>query len=151
MQKFFSSRQASRLVQVTPRQLTYWRKTGLVAPSHQTPGGHARYSFTDLISLKTAKRLIDAGVSVQQIRKSLSSLTSLLPSLNRPLTELSLIATGDIILVFHEGSTFEAISGQEWIFPLAQLQDDIEKMHPETSSIQEELFPMLDIAGGSFS
>lgn len=130
----YTSRQAIAITGVTHRQLAYWRKTGLIVPSHQTQGGHARYSFADLVAIKAAKQLIDAGVSVQRLRKSVTALTQLLPNLDKPLTELSLVATGDVVLIFHQGAAFEALSGQEWILPIAQLQRNIERRFPTVSS-----------------
>lgn len=111
---------------ISRRQLQYWAQTGLVAPSFETPGGHGRYSFEDLVALKTAKRLIDAGVSVQRIRSSILALKKLLPSVKRPLAELVLIATGDVVLAFRDGAAFEAISGQEWVFEVARFQREVD-------------------------
>ena len=147
----YTSRLACEITGVSHRQLNYWRKSGLLGPSQFTEGGHARYSFTDLVALKTAKQLLDAGVSLQKIRKSISSLIAYLPTLERPLTELSLIATGDIILVLHEGSAFEALSGQEWIFPIARMQRDIERLHRKDNQlqVQTELFPDTDAGNSS--
>jgi DNA-binding transcriptional MerR regulator len=98
----------------------------LVAPTAQTPGGHGRYTFEDLVALKTAKRLIDAGVSVQRIRKSIAALQKILPTVRRPLAELILVATGDVVLAFQDGTAFDAVSGQEWVFEVAQLQREVE-------------------------
>ena len=58
-----------KIIGISRRQLQYWAQTDLVRPSARTPGGHARYAFEDLVALKAAKRLIDAGVSVQRIRR----------------------------------------------------------------------------------
>jgi len=113
------------LLRISRRQLHYWASTGLVRPSARTPGGHARYSFEDLVALKTAKRLLDAGVSLQRIRASIQRLRSLLPNVTRPLVELVLVTTGDVVLAFHQGSAVDAISGQEWMFPVAQLERDV--------------------------
>jgi DNA-binding transcriptional MerR regulator len=138
----FSSKQAASISGLSQRQLLYWRKTGLVIPSHQTRGGHSRYTFTDLLALKTSKRLIDAGVSVQRIRECIQSLLQLLPKLNQPLNECSLVVTGDVVLVFHNGTAFEALTGQEWVFPVAELVRDIEQFSPTGvhSPLQGELF-----------
>lgn len=119
----FSSQQVSRLIGVSLRQLNYWRKTDLVAPSRKTRGGHARYSFNDLVALKAVCQLIKSGVSLQQIRQNIVSLLRFLPTLDRPLSEISLVATGDVVLVFHQGSVFEALSGQEWVLEIADLQE----------------------------
>lgn len=56
---------------ITYRQLDYWARTGLVVPSVRsaTGSGSARlYSFRDVLVLKVVKRLLDTGVSLQQIR-----------------------------------------------------------------------------------
>jgi DNA-binding transcriptional MerR regulator len=118
----FSTRQVCRITGLSARQLGYWRKTGLLSPAMQTHGGHARYSFADLVSLKTASRLIDAGVSVQRIRQCLLSLSRFLPNTDTPLQELSLVATGDVVLVLRSDAAFDALTGQEWILHVADLE-----------------------------
>jgi len=123
--EFYRSRDIAQLLGISRRQLQYWAQTGLLHPSRQTRGGHYRYSFQDLVALKAAKRLIDAGVSVQRIRKSISALQQMLPTVRRPLAELVLVATGDLVLVFHEGAAFEAISGQEWVLEVAEFQREV--------------------------
>jgi hypothetical protein len=80
-----------------------------------------------LVALKAAKRLIDSGVSVQRIRKSIRALRGLLPTVQRPLAELVLVATGDVVLAFRNGTAFDAVSGQEWVFEVAQFQREIEE------------------------
>ena len=122
MDQGFSTRQVCSITGLSARQLGYWRKTGLLFPAMQTSGGHARYSFVDLVSLKTASRLIDAGVSVQRIRQCLQSLSRFLPNSDTPLQELSLVATGDVVLVLRSGFAFEPLTGQEWIFHVADLE-----------------------------
>lgn len=136
----YSCQQVMRITELTRRQLTYWRNTGLIVPQAHTAGGHARYTFADLLALKTAKKLIDAGVSVQRIRKSIVSLTSFLPSCTAPLSELSLVATGDMILVLHRETAFEALTGQEWIYPVAELEQEAARCRGITEPEQVALF-----------
>ena len=121
----FKTSEVVDLLDLSRRQLQYWAKTGLVEPSARTPGGHHRYDFNDLVALKATRRLIDAGVSVQKIRKSVGALRELLPQVGRPLSELVLVATGDVVLVFHDETVFEAITGQEWVFPVAAFQREV--------------------------
>lgn len=138
----FSSRQVCKITGLSARQLRYWQQTGLLSPAEITQGGHARYSFTDLIALKSARRLLDAGVSLQRIRKCLHSLTRFLPQSQTPLRELSLVVTGDVVLVLHAAGAFDAVSGQEWVLPVADILQEIEALqatdiaHPK----QWELF-----------
>ena len=116
----------AKIIGISRRQLQYWDETDLVRPGARTPGGHARYAFEDLVALKTAKRLIDAGVSVQRIRKSIRALREILPAVERPLAEVVLVTTGDVVLTFQDGTAFDAVSGQEWVFEIAQLQREVD-------------------------
>jgi DNA-binding transcriptional MerR regulator len=62
---------ACNVAGITYRQLDYWARTGLVEPTVRTAGGSGTqrlYSFRDVLLLKVIKRLLDAGVSLQQIR-----------------------------------------------------------------------------------
>jgi DNA-binding transcriptional MerR regulator len=62
---------ASAAAGITYRQLDYWARTGLVVPEIRGADGSGTqrlYSFRDILLLKVIKRLIDAGISLQQIR-----------------------------------------------------------------------------------
>lgn len=126
-----------QIVQVSRRQLQYWAQTDLIRPSDKTPGGHGRYTFEDLVTLKAAKRLIDAGVSVQRIRKSISALRRLLPTVREPLAELVLVATGDVVLAFKDGTAFDALSGQEWVFEVARFQREVDAWRSATGRVPQ--------------
>lgn len=68
---------ACRAAGITYRQLDYWARTGLVEPSIRTAtgSGTARlYGFRDVLVLKVVKRLLDTGVSLQQIRVAVGHL-----------------------------------------------------------------------------
>ncbi len=123
--RVYRTQEVVQILGISRRQLQYWAQTDLVKPSEKTPGGHYRYTFGDLISLKATKRLIDAGISVQSIRSSIGALRRMLPRIERPLSQLTLVATGDVVLVLHDGSAFEAISGQEWVFEVAKFETEL--------------------------
>lgn len=62
---------------ITYRQLDYWARTGLVDPTVRSATGSGTqrlYSFKDILLLKIIKRLLDAGVSLQQIRVAIDHL-----------------------------------------------------------------------------
>ncbi|CAL8977325.1 putative HTH-type transcriptional regulator [Cellulomonas sp. T2.31MG-18] len=68
---------ACKAAGITYRQLDYWARTGLVEPSVRpaTGSGTQRlYSFRDILVLKVVKRLLDTGVSLQQIRTAVGHL-----------------------------------------------------------------------------
>jgi DNA-binding transcriptional MerR regulator len=68
---------ACRAAGITYRQLDYWARTGLVEPSirgAKGSGSQRLYSFRDILVLKVVKRLLDTGVSLQQIRTAIQAL-----------------------------------------------------------------------------
>ena len=69
--------QVCSIVGITYRQLDYWARTGLVEPSIRAAhgsGSQRLYSFRDILVLKIVKRLLDAGVSLQNIRVAVDQL-----------------------------------------------------------------------------
>lgn len=64
---------------ISYRQLDYWARTGLLEPSIRTAAGSGSarlYGFQDILVLKIIKRLLDAGVSLQNIRTAVEHLRS---------------------------------------------------------------------------
>jgi DNA-binding transcriptional MerR regulator len=62
---------------ITYRQLDYWARTDLVVPTIRSAtgsGSQRLYSFKDILVLKVVKRLLDAGVSLQNIRIAVDAL-----------------------------------------------------------------------------
>ena len=62
---------------ISYRQLDYWDRTGLVQPSVRGAAGSGSqrlYAFRDILVLKLVKRLLDTGVSLQQIRIAVDQL-----------------------------------------------------------------------------
>ena len=68
---------AARVAGITYRQLDYWARTELVTPSIQRASGSGSqrlYSFRDVLVLKLVKRLLETGISLQQIRVAIDQL-----------------------------------------------------------------------------
>lgn len=68
---------ACKAAGITYRQLDYWARTQLVEPTVRSASGSGTqrlYSFRDVLVLKIVKRLLDTGVSLQQIRSSVEHL-----------------------------------------------------------------------------
>lgn len=62
---------------ITYNQLDYWARTGLVEPSVRPAhgsGSQRLYGFRDILTLKVIKRLLDTGISLQQIRAAVTYL-----------------------------------------------------------------------------
>jgi DNA-binding transcriptional MerR regulator len=105
---------------ITYRQLDYWARTGLVEPTvrNATGSGTQRlYSFRDILILKVIKRLIDAGISLQQIRAAIEHLRARGVD---DLTQVTLMSDG--VSVFECTSDDEVIDllrGGQGVFGIA--------------------------------
>src|SRR5215467_7315703 len=85
-----------RTIGITYRQLDYWARTGLVTPSIREAGGSGTqrlYSFQDMLVLRIIKKLLDAGVGLQQIRKAVEYLKEM----KQPLHSVTLMSDGNRI------------------------------------------------------
>ena len=68
---------AARAAGITYRQLDYWARTELVVPTVRDASGSGSqrlYGFQDILVLKLVKRLLDTGISLQQIRAAVEQL-----------------------------------------------------------------------------
>jgi DNA-binding transcriptional MerR regulator len=68
---------AARAAGITYRQLDYWARTALVEPTVRGAAGSGSqrlYGFRDILVLKLVKRLLDTGISLQQIRTAINQL-----------------------------------------------------------------------------
>lgn len=75
----FRGATAARAAGITYRQLDYWARTGLVEPTVRSAtgsGSQRLYGFRDILVLKLVKRLLDTGISLQQIRTAVAQLAA---------------------------------------------------------------------------
>lgn len=96
---------AARAAGITYRQLDYWARTGLVEPAVRGASGSGSqrlYGFRDILVLKIVKRLLDTGVSLQQIRTATDVLRS------RGVDDLA-----NITLISDGASVYECTSADE--------------------------------------
>ncbi|SDD46742.1 MerR HTH family regulatory protein [Rhodococcus tukisamuensis] len=96
---------ACQIAGITYRQLDYWARTSLVVPSIRGAAGSGSqrlYSFKDILVLKIVKRLLDTGISLQNIRVAVDHLRKR--------------GVGDLakITLFSDGTTvYECTSAEE--------------------------------------
>ncbi len=96
---------ACQIAGITYRQLDYWARTSLVVPSIRGAvgsGSQRLYSFKDILVLKIVKRLLDTGISLQNIRVAVDHLRK------RGVEDLAKIT------LFSDGTTvYECTSAEE--------------------------------------
>ena len=105
---------------ITYRQLDYWARTGLVVPTVRsaTGSGTARlYSFRDVLLLKIIKRLLDAGVSLQQIRIAIDHLRE---RGTEDLTQVTLMSDGASVYECRSADeVIDLLQGGQGVFGIA--------------------------------
>jgi tetratricopeptide (TPR) repeat protein len=106
----YSVRDVERVLQLAPDTTRSLIRAGFVRPA-RGPRREYRFSFQDLIVLRTARALIEAKIPRQRIRRSLESLRRSLPE-SMPLSGLAISAVGDRVVVRDGTSQWQADSGQ---------------------------------------
>jgi DNA-binding transcriptional MerR regulator len=109
-----------RVVGISYRQLDYWARTELVTPSIREAGGSGTqrlYSFQDLVLLRLIKSLLDAGVSLQQIRKAIEYLRE---NESNELTGITLMSDGHTIYACSSpGEIMDLLKRGQGVFGIA--------------------------------
>jgi DNA-binding transcriptional MerR regulator len=105
---------------ITYRQLDYWARTGLVSPSVRpaTGSGTQRlYGFRDVLLLKVIKRLLDAGISLQQIRTAIAHLSKCGID---DLTRITLMSDGaSVYMCTSPDEVIDLLAGGQGVFGIA--------------------------------
>ena len=106
----YSVRDVERVLQLSPATTRSLIRAGFVNPE-RGPRREYRFSFQDLIVLRTARALMQAKVPARRIRRSLESLRRELPEAV-PLSGLAISAVGDQVVVREGDARWRADSGQ---------------------------------------
>jgi len=121
----YSASDVARLFSIAASRLRYWDRTGFLSPTGRR-GRRRCYTFQDLVSVRAAKTLIDAGLPLQRVRRSVDSLRAMLPKVTQPLTELRVLADGPNVVVKDAQGRFEPSTGQGVLdFELSALREDV--------------------------
>jgi tetratricopeptide (TPR) repeat protein len=106
----FSTRDVARLLGLSETHVRSQARAGFLTPERGPRNGY-RFSFQDLILLRTARELAHARVPPRRIRTALCGLARQLPS-GRSLTEMRITAEGQGLVVHDGGCAWNPESGQ---------------------------------------
>jgi tetratricopeptide (TPR) repeat protein len=104
--KTHSAAEVCRRLRLSSEALQRWEQFGLIRPVD------GLYDFQDLVSLRTIAELVERGVRPEIIAKSLQSLASILPEVDRPLAQLKIVAQNPRALSVDLGESLMAPNGQ---------------------------------------
>jgi tetratricopeptide (TPR) repeat protein len=106
----YSARDVERLVHLPRARIRSLVEAGFVSPE-RGPRNAWRFSFQDLIILRTAQALAEANVPQRRITKSVKELRRRLPD-SMPLSGLNIAAEADRVVVREGARSWTAESGQ---------------------------------------
>ena len=131
----FSTGDAVRITGVSFRNIDYWARTRFIVPSiaeARGTGTERKYSFSDLLALRVARELREAGVSTQSLRRVVDFLRNR-KGLTNPLAQCHLIVTGtDVQVATSREKIMSALlrPGQTsfaFVFDLARTVDEMKQ------------------------
>jgi len=135
MTQEFHFREVSRLLGISEGRLRRWARLGLITSIERSRQGLA-FDFQGLVALRTVKRLRSQGVSLQRLRRCVTTLKRLHPELTQPLAQVRILGGRRLIL---------AQKSQQFT-PEGQLVLDFEPEAPETLSLPGEQLSRLFLA-----
>lgn len=137
---------ACAAVGITYRQLDYWARTELVVPEIRPAGGSGTqrlYSFRDILMLKVVKRLLDAGISLQQIRTAIEHLRA---RGVRDLTQVTLMSDGiSVYECLSNDEIIDLVQGGQGVFGIAlggvwhELEGTLSALPTERAEIERDV------------
>jgi tetratricopeptide (TPR) repeat protein len=106
----YSTRDVATMLGLSPEQIRSYVRAGFLSPP-RGQRGELRFTFQDLVLLRTAKGLVAAQVSGRRVRQALSRLQQQLPS-GRPLTAVRILADGKRVIAKDGREVWNPESGQ---------------------------------------
>tara|TARA_Y100000385_G_scaffold105892_1_gene109736 strand:+ start:181 stop:723 length:543 start_codon:yes stop_codon:yes gene_type:complete len=126
----YSGTQTASVVGISYRQLDYWARTDLIRPSLSDASGSGsrrRYSYTDLLELKTIKKLLDAGIKLEQVRKVFDYLRK---HVSTDIASAHLVIEGESVQVCDDGELIDVLkNGQgvlNMVFSMSGMKNELE-------------------------
>lgn len=132
---------AARAAGISYRQLDYWARTELVVPTVRGAAGSGSqrlYGFRDILVLKLVKRLLDTGISLQQIRIAVNQLREAGIS---DLAQTTLMSDGaSVYLCTSNDEVIDLVSRGQGVFGIAvgKVLREVESSLVEIDSVQAE-------------
>ncbi len=136
---------------ITYRQLDYWARTGLVEPSvrsAQGSGSQRLYGFRDILVLKIVKRLLDTGVSLQNIR---TAVTHLRDRGVQDLAQITLMSDGaSVYECTSADEVVDLVQGGQGVFGIAvgrvwrEVEGSLAELPSERAEPEEGASPEVD-------
>ena len=130
----YSTQQVADLIGIKPTRVRHYVRRRLLQPARSTRG-HYRFSFQDVVLLRTAKGMTDASISVRQTNRALHKLQNELNSASS-LSAVRICAYGNAVVVREEDHVWEVESGQMTMdFDIQNLAADVAQIAQDGAGV----------------
>ena len=138
----FSCNRAAEVVGISYRQIDYWARTDLLRPSISDASGSGsrrRYSYSDLLELKTIKKLLDAGIKLEQVRRVFSFLREHVSS---DVAAAHIVIDGASVNVYDAGDLVDALQRGQGVLNVLSMGGVREELDGDLVSIASNETPV---------
>ncbi len=115
----YGASEVAKMLGLSVGQVRSWVRAGFLEPE-RGPRGELRFSFHDLVLLRTAKELVSARIPARRVQAQLKALRERLPE-GRPLRTLRIAAEGELLVVGQDGVKMRADGQVLFDFDTAEL------------------------------
>jgi len=105
MTDLYDQNEIARLVGISESQIRYWDASGIIPHSNKQKG-LLYFDFKGLVAFRTAKELIDRGVSLRMIKSCIGKLKKIIPEVEQPLSEVRVTIHDKQIVFSKDNLTF---------------------------------------------
>lgn len=120
----YALRDAARILKLPPARLRYWERSGLLESSARDAPPRL-YAFRDLVMIKAIVALLERGVPLRRIRRSLDRIRERMPEVEEPVGALRVWLEGsDRVVVKHEAGLIQPDGQMVIDFELAPASAD---------------------------
>jgi tetratricopeptide (TPR) repeat protein len=127
----YSQGEAARILGISAARLRSWERSALVRPSGRD-GEQPAYGFRDLVCVKAILVLLDHGVPLRRIRRTVEAVRERIPELDEPVAQLRVWLDGsDRVVVRHGDALYEPDGQRVLDFTLSPARpDDVAPLAP---------------------
>ena len=139
----WSGTKAAKVVGITYRQLDYWARTDLVRPSladAEGSGSRRRYAYNDLLELKAIKKLLDAGIKLEQVRKVFDYLRE---HVTTDISAAHIVIDGSSVNLYDDGQLIDVLQRGQGVLNVlsmggvkSELESDLRVPEGATASLE---------------
>lgn len=135
----FSGTRAAKVVGITYRQLDYWARTDLIRPSLNDAAGSGsrrRYSYNDLLELKAIKKLLDAGIKLEQVRRVFENLRE---HVGADIAAAHIVIDGGSVSLCDQGQLIDLINTGQSVLNVLSMGGVKNELEADLAPLQAEL------------